>query len=95
MNAYKMAKQFENSAVLEIDAEGHSLLASPSLCVAQHIRNYFQRGTKPEQGTRCLPLRRALLGEDAPNVEKHSTGSLTQEELSLIEASNNLVQAMP
>ena len=94
-NAYKMAEQFKNSAVLEIDAEGHSLLAAPSLCAAQHIRNYFQHGESPKHGTRCLPLRRALLGEDAPNVEKYLPGSLTKEELSLIEASNDLLNAMP
>ena len=57
-----MAKHFSGSAVLSLESEGHCTLSSPSLCMARHIRRYFQTGQLPAPGTICLPNERPFLG---------------------------------
>ena len=57
-----MAERFEGSAVLSLEAEGHCSLSSPSLCMARHLRQYFQTGRLPAAGSSCPPNERPLLG---------------------------------
>ena len=57
-----MAERFEGSVVLSLEAEGHCSLSSPSLCMARHLRRYFQTGQLPASGTFCTPNERPLLG---------------------------------
>ncbi|TEB34815.1 hypothetical protein FA13DRAFT_1707039 [Coprinellus micaceus] len=55
-SAKKMAQGFKDSVVLTIDAGGHCSLNAPSICAQQYIRQYFQAGTLPEEGTVCDPI---------------------------------------
>lgn len=73
-SAHTMASRFPGSRILELDAEGHCILASPSLCMAQHLREYFQSGHLPEPGTICDDNEKPFLG-----VTKR--GSAEEEEL--------------
>ncbi|KAL9054762.1 MAG: hypothetical protein Q9162_003960 [Coniocarpon cinnabarinum] len=88
INARTMAKRFPGSRILQLDAEGHGLLSGPSLCAAKTVRAYFQEGTLPETGKRCLPMERPLVGSRAENVEV--LGELRSEEERLVEAVKGL-----
>lgn len=45
---------FPGSAVLVVrDGLGHTSLAAPSRCAAEHVRGYFQEGRVPGPGTSC------------------------------------------
>ncbi|KAJ7731072.1 TAP-like protein-domain-containing protein [Mycena metata] len=46
---------FPGSALLTIDAPGHTSLGAPSTCFYGYLRQYFQNGTLPPQGTVCQP----------------------------------------
>ena len=53
-NAEKAAKLFEGSRVLETEGVGHCTIAMPSVCAADVIQRYFQRGElPPAEGTKC------------------------------------------
>ncbi|KAH8705956.1 TAP-like protein-domain-containing protein, partial [Talaromyces proteolyticus] len=55
-NARRVSRElFPGSAVLHQDSEGHCSHSSPSLCTARAIREYFQTGLVPEEGTVCEP----------------------------------------
>lgn len=51
--AKKMAKGFEGAVALIQDSPGHCSLAAPSNCTITYVRNYFQTGELPEEGTVC------------------------------------------
>ncbi|ESK88631.1 hypothetical protein Moror_3085 [Moniliophthora roreri MCA 2997] len=52
--AHKVSKGFPGSVVLQQDCAGHtSILAGPSVCTYNIIREYFVNGTLPEPGTVC------------------------------------------
>ncbi|KAI4101320.1 MAG: hypothetical protein LQ339_005118 [Xanthoria mediterranea] len=61
-NAHTLATRFPNSAVLAVDTDGHSSLSGPSLCMARHIRAYFQKGELPTPGTVCEVNEKSFLG---------------------------------
>ncbi|KAJ6495078.1 TAP-like protein-domain-containing protein [Mycena sanguinolenta] len=46
---------FPGSALLTIDAPGHTSLGAPSTCFYGYLRQYFQNSTLPPQGTVCQP----------------------------------------
>ncbi|KAJ7037302.1 Alpha/Beta hydrolase protein [Mycena alexandri] len=46
---------FPGSALLTIDAPGHTSLGAPSTCFYGYLRQYFQNGTLPPQSTVCQP----------------------------------------
>ncbi|TAQ87666.1 hypothetical protein B7494_g4025 [Chlorociboria aeruginascens] len=54
-NAYKMAKGFPGSIVLEQNAKGHCAFGNsiPSWCTISHVRNYIRNGSLPKPGTIC------------------------------------------
>jgi hypothetical protein len=54
-NAAKMQKMFEGSGLLVQEADGHCSISAPGVCVAQRIRDYFQKGQLPEVGLTCVP----------------------------------------
>lgn len=57
-----MSARFPGSRVLELDAEGHCIMSSPSLCMARHLRAYFQTGELPESDTVCDDNEKPFLG---------------------------------
>ncbi|KFZ02270.1 hypothetical protein V500_00266 [Pseudogymnoascus sp. VKM F-4518 (FW-2643)] len=54
-SAYLNAEGFVNASVLVSDSFGHTTLSTPSTCIANHIREYFQTGAVPVKGTVCKP----------------------------------------
>ncbi|KAH8671745.1 TAP-like protein-domain-containing protein [Xylariales sp. PMI_506] len=52
-NAVEMAKKFPGARVLVQDSVGHMSLSSPSVCTIKYVRQYFQTGELPEEGTVC------------------------------------------
>lgn len=56
------AELFPGSVVLQQDSEGHCSHASPSLCTAVAVREYFQTGRLPRPGTVCQPEVKPFLG---------------------------------
>lgn len=62
-NAWRVSRElFPGSVVLQQDSEGHTSHATPSLCTAKVVREYFQTGTLPVPGTVCQPERKPFLG---------------------------------
>lgn len=57
-----MAERFPGSAVLGLEAEGHCIMASPSLCMARHLRAYYQTGALPDHGTICDDNEKPFIG---------------------------------
>lgn len=53
--AYNASSAFEGSVVLAHSGYGHGIFPSPSKCVAEKIRQYFNHGDLPEKGTVCKP----------------------------------------
>ncbi|KAK7442765.1 hypothetical protein VKT23_016012 [Stygiomarasmius scandens] len=54
--AKKTNAKFPGSALLTLDAPGHTaLIAASSSCISQHVAAYFSNGTLPEEGTVCQP----------------------------------------
>ncbi len=75
-NAYAMAKRFPGTAVLGLDAEGHCLMASPSLYVAQYLRA-FQTRQLPKSGTVCDDNEKPFI-RVTKRGEAHEQGLLEQ-----------------
>ena len=67
-SAYALAGRFPGSKVSSIDGEGHTILTAPSLCMAGHIRDYFQTGALPANGTICEASEKAFLGITEPGT---------------------------
>lgn len=61
-NARRVSTLFPGSVVLQQDSEGHCSHSSPSLCTARTVREYFQTGKLPQDGTICSPETRPFLG---------------------------------
>lgn len=61
--AWRVSRElFPGSVVLQQDSEGHVSHATPSLCTAKIVRDYFQTGTLPAPGTVCQPEMKPFLG---------------------------------
>ncbi|KAM0719823.1 hypothetical protein Q7P37_003958 [Cladosporium fusiforme] len=54
-NAFKMSKGFPGSVVLTQNSAGHTSGSVYSSCTVNHIREYFQAGVLPAEGTVCEP----------------------------------------
>jgi len=65
-NAHVMAKRFPGSRILATEGEGHCMLSAPSLCGAGYIRDYFQTGQMPLEGTVCETNEKAFEGVTDP-----------------------------
>lgn len=65
--AKKMAKGFEGAVALIQDSPGHCSLAAPSRCTTAYVRQYFQTGALPEEGTVC-PVDDIPFGKDEEEV---------------------------
>ena len=61
-----MATRWPGSVVLASDSEGHCMISSPNLCLAQHVRKYIQTGKLPPEGTLCEANERPFLGVTKP-----------------------------
>ena len=53
--AKKMAKGFPGAVALIQDSGGHCSISSPSNCTTGYVRQYFQTGELPPEGTVCKP----------------------------------------
>lgn len=63
VNAQRASRElFPGSVLLQQDSEGHCSHATPSLCTAKAVREYFQTGKLPEPGTLCQPVEKPFLG---------------------------------
>ena len=51
--AKKMAKGFTGAVALIQDSAGHCSLSTPSICTMLYVRQYFQTGELPPEGTIC------------------------------------------
>lgn len=54
-NAKRMNERFPGSVLLQQDSAGHCSFTAPSLCTAKAVREYFQTGVMPKEGTVCKP----------------------------------------
>lgn len=61
-NAHRVSTLFPGSTVLQQDSQGHCSHSSPSICTGKAIRQYFQTGLLPKEGTVCNPDTRPFLG---------------------------------
>jgi len=50
-----MQATFPRSALLVQDTAGHNSLAEPLVCTLRRVREYFQTGDVPREGTVCAP----------------------------------------
>lgn len=71
-NARRVSTLFPTSIVLQQDSQGHCSHSSPTLCTGKVIRQYFQTGKLPEEGTICKPDTLPFLG--CVNDEKGPIG---------------------
>ncbi|PFH49122.1 hypothetical protein AMATHDRAFT_76363 [Amanita thiersii Skay4041] len=80
--AKKMSKGYPGSVVLTQDSPGHCSIAGPSVCTINYVRDYFQKGTLPPEGTVCpvlsppIPTSQTRLGDE--NQFYTSFGSLSE-----------------
>lgn len=51
--AEKMRRFFDNSALLTLDAVGHTSIRMKSRCMSDRVRDYFENGVLPEEGLVC------------------------------------------
>lgn len=86
-SAQKMSQKFPGSVVLRQDSEGHTSGASPSLCIAKGIRQYFQSGELPDVDVVCEADMKPLLGSTMMIKE-----GMTESEKVLMQAMMNEVQ---
>ncbi|EPT00976.1 hypothetical protein FOMPIDRAFT_1121428 [Fomitopsis schrenkii] len=79
-----------SSGLLVQNSYGHCSLAAPSLCTAKYVREYFEDGTLPEEGTVCevdeLPFIGAVNGE---------ANAMSVEDQELLDALRGLGEAIP
>jgi hypothetical protein len=52
-NAKVAAAKFDGAGLIECAGVGHCSIASPSMCTAKAIGDYFQHGRLPVPGTVC------------------------------------------
>ncbi|KEF51053.1 uncharacterized protein A1O9_12903 [Exophiala aquamarina CBS 119918] len=83
VGAYNASAGFEGSVVLPHSGYGHGIFVSPSECVAEHIRAYFQNGSLPSGNVSCAPdmtpveLWRSIVQESTGNSTSESNGNST------------------
>ncbi|KAH6648354.1 TAP-like protein-domain-containing protein [Truncatella angustata] len=61
-NGRRVSTIFPGSVVLQQDSEGHCSHSNPSFCTARSIREYFQTGELPREGTVCQPEVKPFVG---------------------------------
>jgi pimeloyl-ACP methyl ester carboxylesterase len=61
-NARRVSTLFPGSVVLQQNSQGHCSHSTPSLCTAKTVRQYFQTGRLPPDGTVCEPAMRPFVG---------------------------------
>ncbi|KAF2756584.1 alpha/beta-hydrolase [Pseudovirgaria hyperparasitica] len=61
-NAVEITHLFPSSIVVQQDSEGHCFQSSPSTCTGRIIREYFQSGKLPDNGTVCMPEYKPFVG---------------------------------
>jgi pimeloyl-ACP methyl ester carboxylesterase len=61
-NAKRISTLFPGSVVLQQDSQGHCSHSNPSLCTGKVVREYFQTGNLPREGTVCEPESRPFIG---------------------------------
>ncbi|KAK9416843.1 putative TAP-like protein-domain-containing protein [Seiridium unicorne] len=52
-NAHRVSTLFPGSVVLHQESEGHCSQSNPSICTARVVRDYFQTGRLPREGSTC------------------------------------------
>lgn len=81
-SAKRMSANFRGSDVLVVDGEGHTTIASPSLCAVKAYRAYFQSGLLPKRGSvACLPQQRPFLGSAGPRVEAVALNATNEDKM--------------
>jgi pimeloyl-ACP methyl ester carboxylesterase len=61
-NAKRVSTLFPGSVVLHQDSQGHCSHSNPSLCTGKAVREYFQTGKMPREGTVCEPEVKPFVG---------------------------------
>lgn len=96
--AYVARDRFVGSQIVESKVYGHCADAVPSLCLARHVKAYFDEGTVPENHTLCeleveyFPKR----GEDGKLVEGRGLLSFNDPEMERVHlAQSRLAQKWP
>ncbi|PIL33846.1 hypothetical protein GSI_03552 [Ganoderma sinense ZZ0214-1] len=54
-DALEVRKRYEGTGLLVQNSYGHTTPSAPSACTARYVREYFETGTLPEEGTVCEP----------------------------------------
>ncbi|PIL33842.1 hypothetical protein GSI_03548 [Ganoderma sinense ZZ0214-1] len=54
-DALEVRKRYEGTGLLVQNSYGHTTPSAPSACTARYVREYFEAGTMPEEGTVCEP----------------------------------------
>ncbi|KAJ7127789.1 Alpha/Beta hydrolase protein [Mycena epipterygia] len=85
---------FPGSALLTIDAPGHTSLGAPSTCFYGYLRQYFQNGTLPPQSTVCQPDGVLFPPPANATTEGVAPRGLDAWEAELMEASRTIGKAM-
>nr|XP_036583691.1 TAP domain-containing protein [Colletotrichum truncatum]KAF6792834.1 TAP domain-containing protein [Colletotrichum truncatum] len=55
VSAVNASASFPGSSVVKFNTFGHGIQSQPSLCTANIVREYFENGKLPEDGTVCEP----------------------------------------
>lgn len=82
-------KTFAGSRLVALDAYGHASIAMPSLCMANHVRAYFENGSLPDENVVCKP--------DAayfPNGEQVSAQTYSPEQQEILTTQSDLAGAV-
>ena len=53
VSARSANEAFEGSRIVEVKGYGHCSLAVPSMCIAQHVRDYLYKGKLPDENVQC------------------------------------------
>jgi pimeloyl-ACP methyl ester carboxylesterase len=61
-NARRVSTLFPGSVVLQQNSEGHCSPSNPSLCTAKAVKEYFQTGKLPREGSVCEPEVKPFVG---------------------------------
>jgi hypothetical protein len=61
-NARRVQTVFPGSVVLHQDSQGHCSHSNPSICTGKVVREYFQTGKLPQEGTVCDPEFKLFVG---------------------------------
>jgi len=86
-DAQAVHARFNGSRLLVQDSYGHCSVTSPSLCMAKHVRAYFENGTLPEAGTVCGVDELPFVGE--------TVGDISEEDRELLDVLIKLARTAP